>query len=208
MYSRLPAFVLGFHGCDQKTKDDVLLRGDVLKPSRNAYDWLGNGIYFWEQNPKRAMDFAENAKLHPEYSKHPITNPSVIGAVIDLGNCLNLMDASSIERLIEAYEAYKGRAELTGAAMLINKGKLPDRVLRFLDRAVIETLHDKIESNPRVEPYDTVRALFDEGIEAYSGAGFHKETHIQICVRNLNSIKAFFDPRAKLDKPFTHLADD
>ena len=54
LYSRLPAFVLGFHGCDQKTAERVVSTGRHLQPSRNDYDWLGHGVYFWENDPLRA----------------------------------------------------------------------------------------------------------------------------------------------------------
>lgn len=29
-----------------------------MRSSDNDYDWLGPGIYFWENNPKRAIDYA------------------------------------------------------------------------------------------------------------------------------------------------------
>ena len=66
MYSRLPAFIFGFHGCDQTTKEAVL-HGEISypEPSTNDYDWLGSGIYFWEQNPERALAFAQKAHDRP-----------------------------------------------------------------------------------------------------------------------------------------------
>lgn len=54
MYSKLPNLVLGFHGCDEGTFDKVVRHGSELRPSTNDYDWLGNGVYFWEQNLERA----------------------------------------------------------------------------------------------------------------------------------------------------------
>jgi hypothetical protein len=50
-------FVLGYHGCDRKV-GERLLGGEALKPSNNDYDWLGPGIYFWEANPLRGLEFA------------------------------------------------------------------------------------------------------------------------------------------------------
>jgi hypothetical protein len=38
-----------------------LLAGTAFKPSNNDYDWLGPGIYFWEANPLRGLEFAEEA---------------------------------------------------------------------------------------------------------------------------------------------------
>lgn len=56
----------------------------MLKASENDYDWLGKGFYFWENNYERALDFAKS----PPGSKR-IAKPSVLGAVLDLGYCLD-----------------------------------------------------------------------------------------------------------------------
>jgi len=56
-----------------------------MKPSSNLWDWLGEGIYFWEQNPERAWQFAEEQR-----ERRKIAHPSVIGAFIQLGRCFDL----------------------------------------------------------------------------------------------------------------------
>jgi len=49
VYSKRAGLVLGFHGCDRSIRDKVVsIEGGQLIPSMNDYDWLGNGIYFWE----------------------------------------------------------------------------------------------------------------------------------------------------------------
>ena len=48
LYSRRSNLIIGFHGCDQTVVDKVLAGEENLIPSTNDYDWLGNGIYFWE----------------------------------------------------------------------------------------------------------------------------------------------------------------
>ena len=50
MYSNLPNLVIGFHGCDKNTYHNVLYKHHRLMQSKNPYDWLGNGIYFWENS--------------------------------------------------------------------------------------------------------------------------------------------------------------
>ncbi|HEX8463307.1 MAG TPA: hypothetical protein VF627_01700 [Abditibacterium sp.] len=58
LYQFLPAFTLGFHGCDRSVGEAILAgREEHLLPSKNDYDWLGWGIYFWESNPRRALEF-------------------------------------------------------------------------------------------------------------------------------------------------------
>lgn len=74
MYQKLPNLVLGFHGCRKEVFESVVYQGEALKASENEYDWLGHGIYFWEQNYQRAVEWATN-----RYG----TEHAVIGAVID-----------------------------------------------------------------------------------------------------------------------------
>jgi hypothetical protein len=64
-------FVLGYHGCDRDV-DERLLRGTPFRPSDNEYDWLGPGIYFWETNPLRGLEFAiEAAEREPTRIRKP-----------------------------------------------------------------------------------------------------------------------------------------
>lgn len=48
VYDTLPNLILGFHGCNEEVYHKVIYEHTHLKKSMNAYDWLGNGIYFWE----------------------------------------------------------------------------------------------------------------------------------------------------------------
>jgi hypothetical protein len=59
------AFILGYHGCDRRV-GERLLAGTAFKPSNNDYDWIGPGIYFWEANPLRGLEFAEEASKTQE----------------------------------------------------------------------------------------------------------------------------------------------
>lgn len=84
MYSSYPGLILGFHGCDEKVGRAIISGKQELKPSKNTYDWLGNGFYFWEFNPARAMSFAEERAKKPRGASK-ISKPFALGAVIDLG---------------------------------------------------------------------------------------------------------------------------
>ena len=201
MYSSLPYFVYGFHGCDERTKEAVLHGKKELIVSKNNYDWLGSGIYFWEQNAARAMEFAQLSRDNPSkrYTSRPIEHPAVLGAVIDLGNCLNLMDSRCTPDLRRAHDFYSAYCRHVNIEPRKNKGPL-----RELDNMVLETLHFLNRTEQRPE-YDTVRGLFIEGDQSYPGAGFYEHTHIQLCVRNIDCIKAFFHPRDKSDDPFQYV---
>ncbi|GHS82842.1 hypothetical protein PAGU2196_36760 [Pseudomonas sp. PAGU 2196] len=122
MYQQLPSFVLGFHGCDRKIGEAVLA-GDQISPSMNEYDWLGEGAYFWESSPERALSYARLIKQYKR-GQGSIKEPYVVGAVIDLGLCLNHTEEGAL----------------------------------------------------------------------YPGTSFRQETHIQLCVREINCIKGYFRP--------------
>lgn len=116
--------------------------------------------------------------------------------MIDLGRSLNLLESKSIVVVKEGYELLKSTAESAGVPLPRNKRpKSSDEVLlRYLDSAVIETVHRAIEEK-KLPPFDSVRAVFQEGGVVYEDSGFREKNHIQICVRNPNCIKGYFLPR-------------
>ena len=83
--------VIGYHGCTEDFASKLLL-GEVSindwTPSTNAWDWLGHGIYFWEHAPSRAARWAHELC-------GPNRKPAVIGAIIQLGNCFDLLEEST-----------------------------------------------------------------------------------------------------------------
>ncbi len=189
LYGDLPNLIIGFHGCDQETFERVIYKGEELKPSMNTYDWLGNGIYFWEQNLERAWQWAKNSVNFPKKTKSVIKKPAVIGAVINLGYCLNLLDNNCIELLKNQYELFRLSMEITNKEMPVNTA-----YNRSLDCAVIESLHtQRLEDNDI--SFDSVRGVFIEGKEIYPSSGFMNNSHIQICIRNPNCIKGYFAPK-------------
>jgi hypothetical protein len=185
------AIVLGYHGCDIRTAQ-ALLGGSSFVASKRAYDWLGNGSYFWEADFVRAYEWAQERRSYA---------PSLVGAVIELGNCLDLTTRSGTEVVKEAHvsflELQQERGEPIPRNLAAKGSKSSDTVLRYLDRAVIDHLHSGYqraseESGGRIREFDTVRALFPEGEPLYAGAGFREKTHVQIAVRNPKQIRGIF----------------
>jgi len=197
VYDVLPSFVLGFHGCDASVAEKVFAGRADLKPSENDYDWLGHGVYFWEQNPRRALDYARLLKKYPQRNRRAIVRrPAVVGAIIDLGLCLNLLDAQFLALVRDAFAHLEKSAAVTGMPLPRNRsvGKSGDLLLRNLDCSVIETAHE-LRNLGAFAPFSTVRGVFVEGAPLYDGAGFHAESHIQICVRDTRCIKGYFRVR-------------
>ena len=96
LYSRRSNLVVGFHGCDKSVVDAVIAGKTELLASANDYDWLGNGIYFGENNEDRAWQWAKQLSTRKSSS---VKEPAVIGAIIDLGYCLDLTDSFYLQEL-------------------------------------------------------------------------------------------------------------
>jgi hypothetical protein len=190
-------FALAYHGCDEGVGERVLRNEAHVSISENEYDWLGKGAYFWENSPARALNWAEFIKNHPQHFKHRIKKPFVVGAIINLGNCLDLTDTESLKFISNSYSLFKDVHDVMETKMPVNEPSHTggaDLVKCHLDCAVINFVHFVRETNGQ-PPFDTVRGIFTEGGELYPGAKIMSKTHVQICVRNpALSVKAYFRP--------------
>ena len=187
LYTNLPNFTIGFHGCNQALYEKVIAGRECIVPSSNKYDWLGNGIYFWENSYSRAYEWAIG-----KYKE----KAAVIGAILVLGNCLDLMDYKNSKVLKDAYKVLQHDYAVDETPLPVNtKGRKNsnDNLKRDLDCAVIEYVHLLRKLNGII-PYDSVRNAFIEGKEIYPGSDFRQKTHIQICIRNTDCIKGYFAP--------------
>ena len=182
--------MVGYHGCDEVTAQDVLLRGQGLKLSENSYDWLGRGIYFWEHGPQRAMEWAGVSRK--------VKKPAVVGAIINLGNCFDLLDTSHTQLLAALFPLYCQACERAGAPVPSNKAGggevLGDRIVRYLDCAVINWCLDFLE-NEENQHYHSVRCLFSEGSPVFEGSKILAKSHLQIAVRDESAIIGYFKPQ-------------
>ena len=165
--------------------------------SENEYDWLGHGAYFWENSFERALQWAKLINRNPQHSKHKIKDPFVVGAILDLGNCLDLTDAESLEMVRTGYVEYCETVDVLGFEMPVNKPGFKgdeDLLKRHLDCAVINYLHS-IRADEGKSPFSSVRGVFTEGGELYPGAKIQSKTHTQIAVRSPEkSVLAYFRP--------------
>lgn len=177
---------VAYHGCDHVVARKIVLGQTDFLPSRKEYDWLGSGIYFWEDSAARAMRWARDA------SGKAVRRPAVVGSLIDLGNCLNLTDVAHLELVRAAHAVYLNLCKQSGALPARNRGA--ELRARYLDRAVFETLH-QLRKEQGEPPFDTVRAFFVEGAPLYETSGLRGLDHIQICVRDPTRIIGCFLPR-------------
>ena len=189
LYQRQPAFVLGFHGTDDVVVNQIVSQKTPhLVKSQDVTEWLGHGIYFWENDPQRALNWARNGK-----TKGLVKTPGALGAVIDLGLCLDLTTTTGLEEVSRAFTTLSDSYFLAGLELPKNTGG-PDKARRELDCKVVETLH-AYRKDHSMPAYDSVRAFFPEDDTLYDNSGFRKRNHIQICViKPEHCIKGYFKP--------------
>src|SRR3954463_14004594 len=80
--------IVGFHGTTVAAANR-LVDGGSFTPSSKIYEWFGKGVYFWEYAPKQAWWWTRDHKKYPQ--------PAVVGAVIRLGDCLDLLDPRNVK---------------------------------------------------------------------------------------------------------------
>lgn len=184
--------ILGYHGCDARVAEAIFAGAGSLKVSHNDYDWLADGIYFWEHNARRAYDFACSMSKRPHPSGQRIKTPAVVGAIVHLGQCLNLLDSQFIKMVQRAHHDLVHVCKAADTELPRNSGGA-DLVDRKLDCAVLRMLH-RTRADAGESAFDTVRAAFFEGSRLYENAGFASKNHIQVCVRDHRCILGYFRP--------------
>ena len=178
--------VIAYHGCDAKVAASVLAGRTALRPSEEEYDWLGRGIYFWEHGPDRALDWAKERK-----KRGKIETPAVVGAVIQLGSCFDLLDTRCTTILPAAFVKLRALLNESGKPMPDNAGG-DDLLLRRRDCLVLNWLFDEFANDGEI--YQTVRGVFQEGERVFEDSGIRLKSHIQIAVRDPSCIVGYFRP--------------
>ena len=124
--------------------------------------------------------------------------PAVVGAVIDVGNCLNLTDSHYIGLVEDQFRLLEEDLEAVGSALPTDACG-SDTLERGLDCFVVQHLLERTDEeyragSPTVGPFDSARGLLSEGRPIYENARLANKTCMQICVRNPNCIKGYFVP--------------
>lgn len=170
--------LVAFHGTRKSTARD-LVAGRPFGASTNDDDWLGHGIYFWEFAPQQAWWWAE---------KRYGANAAVVGALVRLGKCVDLLDPSNADLLVRAHDDLR-------ATMHAARKPLPSDANnhKYLDCAVFNWLYARLEqAGYRAE---SCRAVFVPLISGkmprlWTRSGVFRGAHIQLCVREPENILA------------------
>jgi hypothetical protein len=161
---------IGFHGTSAEAAQRILASG--FETSRNEYDWLGDGAYFFQDAPVRAMEWARQRFGD---------DAAVIGAEIDLDDCIDFLDVRWQGEMAQAYQRYRAVLEREGQ-------NLPrqTRGAHRLDRNVVNYLSTVLAG--RGHNVTTVRAAFGEGEPIFPGSVLLDRSHVQIAVRESGAI--------------------
>jgi hypothetical protein len=94
---------IGYHGTSVQAAQRILSSG--FQVSRNEYDWLGDGAYFFQDAPARAL----------EWARHRFEDDAaVVAAEIDLEGCVDLLDIPWERLILRAFELYIDLLAQTG----------------------------------------------------------------------------------------------
>ena len=159
------ALVIAHHGTARDRADLILAEGFIV--SKNPADWLGDGIYFFENNFHRARAWAVER----------YDNPVVIEAEVDLEDCFDLADPEWFSFLNRNADRLLAERKAAGLATLKQTELFHGR-----DRYVINELADAMSRAGR--PFRSVRAAFSEGSPAFPSSAIFSQSHVQIAVRD------------------------
>jgi hypothetical protein len=176
-----PIELVGYHGTNMESARQILQTG--FTPSRNNYDWLGKGVYFWQDAPYRAWHWAS------EDCQKKGGDPAVIRSLVKIrrDELMDLLDYHQDQD--PNWTNYLRRThqylqQQTNPRLPPNKRAIG---YHALDRLVLDTLIEDI-----LKPMNTniiaVRACFQEGEEIYPGSAIYNKSHIQVAVRDASSI--------------------
>jgi hypothetical protein len=161
---------IGYHGTSIEAVQRILSSGFQI--SRNEYDWLGDGAYFFQDAPARAREWAEQRFG---------TDAAVVGAEIDLVDCIDLLDIGWQAVVEQSYADLLLRLQASGQP-------IPHQTsgAHRLDRAVVNHTVGLLQRAGI--PVRTVRAAFAEGKPLFPGSGLWSRAHVQIAVRDAGAV--------------------
>lgn len=173
----------GFHGTTRAAADEIV-RSGLFRKSAAQSEWLGHGVYFWEDDPLRALEWAK--RKNPKKSGQDLC---VVGALIDSARCIDLSTRYGVEQLKLAYAILAEKYAAAGLTLPKNSGGAVEEN-RKLDCLVLNTFFDAVRKSPGAAA--AVKSPFFEGRPAYEGGFFFEQTHTQICVNDQSCIIATF----------------
>jgi hypothetical protein len=178
--------VRGYHGTTLPRAQQIVATGQI-RISRNDYDWLGQGAYFFQDAPLRAWKWAT------EWVAPRANEPAaVISADISLKHCFDLVDLANWRYLLLAHGRMAATSSLPAQRPPVVRSPTGRRVHilspapvtgrsghNALDCAVAKLA---IAVYRKIRPVQSVRGAFVEGQQLYDNSYFFDHSHVQIAV--------------------------
>lgn len=173
--------IVGYHGTKRSIALEIVQGKRQFNVSRNDDDWLGHGVYFWEHAPQQAWWWAKRRSKRQNWHE-PI---AVLGSMIRLGFCLDMLDPFNVIYLEQLFEQY--REVEAGAGRQLPKNV---RSHKRLDCAVFQYAFAAVEAidNQQVDSTRAVYVPTGAHERVWPKSWIARQAHIQICVRNQQSI--------------------
>lgn len=164
--------LIGYHGT-KRAYGEIIVSTRKFQVSGTYKDWLGRGVYFFENDRHQAYMFA---KFKDSRSGLPHEQICVIEANLTSDNCIDLLRDYDRKRIL-CY-ANKLREKIDEAAAQEPAIKNWNHKEGF----VLDMLYE-------LEPYDIVRAAYRVPRQKVDGVCEFEPIQIQICVKNTDCIK-------------------
>lgn len=170
-----PLRVYGYHGTNKRSAQKIIARGFDF--STNDYDWLGTGVYFFQDAHRRAAAWAR--ERYPD-------SPAVIRSELVLENCIDLLDISWSPIIKETYGMLVREYERANIPL---PSQNPQRSKAHrLDCAFFNYMVEKVLATQNIT-VGSIRAVFNEGDRIYPSSAIFDRSHIQIVIRDLSLIQ-------------------
>jgi hypothetical protein len=171
--------VIAYHGTTADVAEQ-LVNGEPFRASNNDDDWFGTGVYFWEYAPKQAWWWASTFKRKQ--------HPAVVGSIIRLGQCLDLLDPVNVATLKTFHDDTVNKWNVANMEIPKNGNQH-----KKLDCAIFNLFYD--QSTPVIETARAVYVPTQSAKRAWARSWIYEESHIQICVRRPKNILAVWRVR-------------
>jgi hypothetical protein len=193
--------VFGYHGTTRSAAESIVANPLLFQSSTGEGDWLGQGVYFFENSFRKGTEWAMRT-VDKRATSGGAEAPAVLGCEIDLSNCLDLCDPRHSEDLqswvianIDLAGAPLQHAPrlLTAAAKEVTISDFPYRTAKnrslyrhphkvnVLDKVLIDAF---IDAMPTAKRFSTVRAPFNSGRQLFPNSYLFHNSQVQIAVRD------------------------
>jgi hypothetical protein len=193
--------VFGYHGTTQAAAKAILSDPTNFILSAGAGDWLGAGIYFFENSYQKGLEWARRSagKTRPPSLRQ---QEAVLGCEIDLTNCLDFCDPTQTAEFRNWVDVHINTPDLDmqHAPRLLSAkarefsisdypyrhAKNSDRYkfqykINVLDKGVIDAFLATMRPAKR---FTSVRAPFNSGRQLFPNSYLFHNSQIQIAVRD------------------------